>query len=199
MDLLSEGRFLFGIGTGYIPLELENHGIEFKRRRAVMRDKMRAVETIWSNEVATYSSEYVEFRDCQQYPKPVQLPRPPVLIGGSLRDDTLADILEYGDGWMPSAMMGSNLAADIARLRHSAEEAGRDPESLEVAIIHTETSGDQRSPGKWDRLNIDEQLVSEYESMGAGMVIVLAPSIAGDEVLRVLDHYSEALQPYLVP
>lgn len=197
VDHLSGGRFSFGIGTGYVPKEIENHGVPFKRRYSLMRDKMRAVQTIWSNEIASYEGEYVSFTDVQQFPKPVQQPRPPVMIGGSLRDSALNDVIEYGDGWMPSAMMGDDLSADIRRLRHAAEDAGRDPEHIEVCIIHTERAGDRRSADAWDRLDIDEQMVADYEAMGAGMVIVLVPSGPADEVLPVLDRYSAALAPFL--
>lgn len=199
VDFVSGGRFLFGIGAGYVPAEIENHGVPFKKRYSLMRDKMRAIETIWTSEVASYEGPHVKFSDVEQFPKPMQGPRPPVMIGGALRDSTLADIIEYADGWMPSAMMGQDLSADIARLRRASADAGRDPTTIKVFIIHTEQFGNQRSTEAWDRLIINEEMVLEYESMGADMVVVLAPSRPTDDVLRVLDNYSDGLRNFLIP
>ncbi|WP_024444909.1 hypothetical protein [Mycolicibacterium iranicum] len=82
--------------------------------------------------------------------------------------------------------------------RQAADDAGRDPECIDVHIIHTERCGNRRSADAWDRLDMNERVVADYEAMGAGKVIVLVPSGPADEVLPVLDRYSEALAPFLV-
>ena len=89
-DFVSDGRFIFGIGYGYILKEVANHGINPKMRRGILREKMLAIETIWSNSVASFAGTYVSFEDCEQYPKPVQAPRPPVLLGGKLREESIS-------------------------------------------------------------------------------------------------------------
>ena len=101
LDLLSNGRLVLGIGFGWNHEEMENHGIDVKRRRALVRDKMLAMQALWSNEVAEYRGEFVCFEPSWQWPKPIQQPRPRVLIGGAAGPKLFDHIAEYGDGWLP--------------------------------------------------------------------------------------------------
>jgi len=97
LDLLSGGRFLFGIGGGWNREEMEHHGTDPARRFAVMRERVLAMKEIWTHDVAEFHGEHVDLDPLWQWPKPVQQPHPPVLVAGN-GPGTLARVLEYGDG-----------------------------------------------------------------------------------------------------
>lgn len=101
LDRLSDGRFDFGIGYGWIDQEIENHGVPFRERREVFRDKLRIVLALWTDEVASHKGSHVSLQDSFQWPKPVQTPHPPIYLGAGLGPRTLEDIVEFADGWMP--------------------------------------------------------------------------------------------------
>jgi hypothetical protein len=103
VDLLSGGRFVLGIGYGWNREEMENHGIDVKRRRERVRETMLAMQALWANEVAEYHGEFVRFEPSWQWPKPVQQPRPTVLLGGAPGPTLFSHVAEYADGWLPIA------------------------------------------------------------------------------------------------
>lgn len=118
LDHLSAGRFDFGIGYGWNELEIRNLGVDFSRRRAILREKMRAMNALWTDEVVSFDGEFVRFSESWAWPKPVQKPRPPVLVGGPPKDWVLNDILEFADGWLPLLPIDlADLAAAVSRLR----------------------------------------------------------------------------------
>ncbi|TYB48906.1 LLM class F420-dependent oxidoreductase [Actinomadura chibensis] len=120
LDLLSGGRFLFGVAAGWNREELENHGTDPKRRLSVMADRIKAMRTIWTEDVATYSGPYVSFDRIQSWPKPVQSPVP-ILIGGN--GPTVLDrVLSYGTEWLPEP--APDLPDRIAEYRERARAAG---------------------------------------------------------------------------
>ncbi len=122
LDLLSGGRFEFGIGAGWNKDEIENHGVDFTKRFAVMRERTEAMTAIWTNDVASYQGEHVAFHEITSWPKPVQRPRPPVLIGGN--GPTVLDrVLAYADGWIPNREPG--LGDRVAELHRRAAEEGK--------------------------------------------------------------------------
>ena len=122
LDLLSGGRFEFGVGAGWNRGEVENHGTDFTRRFTVMRERVEAMQAIWTQDAASYHGRFVNFESIASWPKPVQRPYPPVLVAGS--GPTVLDrVLAYGDGWMPE--YEEALAARIAELQRRAQEAGR--------------------------------------------------------------------------
>ncbi len=124
LDQLSGGRFLFGVGAGWNREEMENHGTDPDRRFALMRERVEAMKAIWTEEEAEYHGKYVDFDPIWCWPKPVQKPHPPVLVGGN-GEKVLERVVAYGDEWMPNRVSG--LRERIAELGRLAEEAGRDP------------------------------------------------------------------------
>ena len=113
LDLVSQGRLVLGVGFGWNEEEMENHGIVFKRRRARVREHMLAMQALWSNEVAEFHGEFVDFEASWQWPKPVQQPRPRVLIGGGAGPKLFDHIAEYADGWMPIGGAGLREALPV--------------------------------------------------------------------------------------
>ncbi len=101
LDLISGGRFLFGIGVGWNEDEMEHHGVDPSRRRAVVREKVLAMKALWTQDEASFDGEFVKFEPSWSWPKPVQQPHPPILMGGAGGPVTYRHIIEYCDGWMP--------------------------------------------------------------------------------------------------
>jgi len=172
VDLLSGGRFVLGIGYGWNREEMENHGIDVKRRRERVRETMLAMQALWANEVAEYHGEVVRFEPSWQWPKPVQQPRPTVLLGGAPGPTLFSHVAEYADGWLPIG--GSGLAQALPELRRAWEARGRDPGALQVVPF-----GVFPDAGKLDH----------YRSLGVTEAVLRVPSAPREKVLPVLDSY----------
>jgi probable F420-dependent oxidoreductase len=176
LDLLSGGRLVLGIGYGWNVEEMENHGIDVKRRRALVREKMLAMQALWANEVASFRGEFVRFEPSWQWPKPVQQPRPRVLIGGAAGPRLFGHIAEYADGWMPIG--GAGVEASLPALRRAFEERERDPSG-----IHVVPMGVLPDRGKLDH----------YAAIGVTEAVLRLPPQPRDDVLPVLDDYVKYL------
>ena len=101
LDQLSNGRFLFGVGFGWNHEEMESHGVDIKRRRKLVREKILACKELWTKDEASFDGEFVKFEASWAWPKPVQQPHPPIVLGCSITDLHVRHIVEYGDAWMP--------------------------------------------------------------------------------------------------
>ena len=125
LDLVSQGRFMLGVGGGWNREEMENHGTVYSKRFKRLRESVEAMKAIWTEEEATYHGEFVNFDRIWSWPKPTQTPHPPVIVGGD-GERTLERVIRYGDEWMPIGMRDtSSLSARISELRTMAAEAGR--------------------------------------------------------------------------
>jgi probable F420-dependent oxidoreductase len=127
LDLLSGGRFLFGVGAGWNRAEMADHGTDPRTRMALLADRIRAMREIWTAEEAEYHGEYVDFGPLWSWPKPVQRPYPPVLVGGN-GPGAEDRVLDFGDGWLPQTGPLADMAEfrrRVARLRSRAADAGR--------------------------------------------------------------------------
>jgi probable F420-dependent oxidoreductase len=178
LDFLSRGRFLFGIGGGWNAEEMENHGTDFKKRWRVLREKILAMKEIWTKDEAEYHGEFVNFDPIWSYPKPVQKPHPPILLGVNTLK-ALERVVEYCDGWFPLAGRAGDLAAGIADLRRLAEKARRDPKSLSVSVYAA---------------SVEESVVRQYEKAGVERTIFSLPSADRDTVLPILDRCAKVAQ-----
>ena len=177
LDRLCQGRFVFGIGYGWNREEMRNHGVEYRTRRGVVRERLLAMQALWSQEQAAYRGEYVEFDECWSWPKPVQQPRPRTLIGGAAGPKLFAAIAEFADGWMPIG--GAGMKAALVELRAAFGEAGRDPNALHVVPF-----GVLPTAGKLDY----------YQELGVSEAVLRLPGAGRDAVLPVLDEYVSWLE-----
>ena len=173
LDWLSAGRAVVGIGYGWNVEEMEDHGIDAKRRRARVREVMLAMEALWANEVASFQGEHVRFEASWQWPKPVQQPRPPVLIGGVPGPKLFAHIAEFGDGWIPIG--GAGMREALPELRAAFEAQGRDPSALHVVPMGVVPSREK---------------LDYYAATGVTEAVMRLPSAPRDEVLPLLDAYA---------
>jgi probable F420-dependent oxidoreductase len=176
LDRIAGGRFVLGIGFGWNEDEMENHGVDPKRRRAHAREAMLAMQALWSSEVAGYQGEFVRFTPSYQWPKPIQQPRPRVLIGGGAGPGLFAHIAEYGDGWMPIG--GAGIKQALPELRRAAAERGRDPSALHVVPIGVLP---------------DPEKLAYYRESGVTECALRLPSAPRDAVLPVLDRFARLL------
>lgn len=133
LDHLAEGRFTFGVGFGWNTDEMRHHGVDPDLRRTIGREKAMAMKELWTNDVASFSGAHVAFGPSWQWPKPVQRPHPPIWVGGG--KSTMPHVVEWADGWMP--IEGVMPVVDLVhRLRHMAEDAGRDPATISVYVAN---------------------------------------------------------------
>jgi probable F420-dependent oxidoreductase len=174
LDHLSGGRVVLGVGYGWNIDEMEDHGVVPSTRRALVREKVLAMKGLWRDEVAGFDGEHVRFEPSWSWPKPIQQPHPPILIGGGPGSVLFRHIAEYGTGWMPLAGIGPR---DVrSALRAAAEEAGRDPDSVEIVPV-------------WVRA--EKSTLDHYASIGITKAILGLPAAKDDEVLPILDSYQK--------
>jgi probable F420-dependent oxidoreductase len=119
LDHLSGGRFEFGVGAGWNREEMANHGTDPRTRMRLFRERVEAMKAIWTNDEASYDGEFVSFERIWSWPKPIQRPHPPVLVGG-LGPTVLDRVLAFGDAWFPNYMR-EGLPERAAELRARAD------------------------------------------------------------------------------
>ena len=128
---LSRGRFLFGIGAGWLKEETEIMGGDFAHRWTQTRDAILAMKELWTKDESEYHGRYYNFPAVRSFPKPAAKPHPPVLLGGSSKY-VFKRIVEWGDGWLPTGVSVEGIQRGCATLNGLAEKAGRDPRSLNI-------------------------------------------------------------------
>ncbi|MBV8703951.1 MAG: LLM class F420-dependent oxidoreductase, partial [Acetobacteraceae bacterium] len=143
LDQASGGRFLFGIGGGWNAEEMEDHGTVFTTRFKKMREQIEAMKAIWTQSKPEYQGELVSFPPMMVWPKPVQKPHPPVIVGGAF-PHAARRAIRYGDGWIPIAGRGdaAGLDTQLKEFRRMAQEAGRDPASVPVSLFGAPADAD---------------------------------------------------------
>jgi probable F420-dependent oxidoreductase len=169
LDHVSGGRFLFGIGGGWNREEMANHGTDYARRWKVLRERVEAMKAIWREEEASYAGEFVRFERIWCWPKPVQKPHPPILVGGN-GERTLERVVRYGDGWMPLGRGDMTFGERIRELQELAAKAGRG--AIPVSLF-----GGPSDPGK----------LEAHRSDGVARVFFPIPPGGRDTVLPRLD------------
>ena len=137
LDLYSGGRFLFGVGTGWLREETELMGGNFDHRWSQTREAIEVMKALWTNEVAEFHGEYFDFPPVKSYPKPAQKPHPPVILGGMARR-VLRRVANHADGWMPNRVTPAEVEDSRARLDAMAAEGSRDPASITISVYGQE-------------------------------------------------------------
>lgn len=181
VDHLSGGRLTLGLGYGWNVEEAADHGVDWRTRRELVRDRMALMRALWAEEPTAHEGPFGSVRASHAHPKPVRKPRGPVvgprtLVGGAAGPKLFAHISEFADGWLPIG--GRGLTESLPLLRAVWADAGRDPAALEVVPYAV-----QPSPGK----------LAHYAELGVEEVVVQLPPAGEQEVLRLLDAYAEHL------
>jgi len=175
VDLVSNGRFIFGIGAGWNREEMANHGTDFSSRWKLLRERTEAIKNIWTNDVAEYHGEMVDFGPMWCWPKPVQRPHPPVILGGS-GPKILERVVRYADGWMPNR---GEVIERIPELQRMAAAAGR--ERIPVSYYP--------KPGA------DE--IARLAKAGVDRCIYYVPADGREAALKKLDELATMIRPFV--
>lgn len=136
LDHHSGGRYLFGVGTGWLKEEVELMGGDFRFRWTQTREYIDAMKALWTNDAAEYHGRFIDFPPLRVFPKPARKPHPPVIIGG-MAPKVLERIVECADGWLPNRITPPEVEAARRELDSRAKDAGRDPSSISISIYGT--------------------------------------------------------------
>jgi probable F420-dependent oxidoreductase len=172
VDHISGGRFLFGVGNGWNEDEMANHGTAFKSRHKLARERIEAMKEIWTKSKAEYHGEFVNFDPMMAWPKPVQKPHPPILVGGAFPYGARR-ALRYGNGWMPHRTRPEygDVQALLPKFRAMAAEADRDLASVPITIWG---ATDNLDVLKRDR---DDGVVREVISLDSAKADTILPQL----------------------
>jgi probable F420-dependent oxidoreductase len=177
LDHLSGGRFLFGIGAGWLREETEIMGGDFEHRWSQTREAVLVMKELWTKEEAEYHGKFYNFPPVRSFPKPFQTPHPPIFLGGSA-GNVFKRIVAWGDGWMPTWATPQDIKSGRATLDELANAAGRDPHSIEI-MVYGEAG--------------DPETLKRFEEAGASRVIVRLQTTEGDAALTELERMAEQL------
>ena len=178
IDQLSAGRFLFGSGIGWNRDEMENHGTVFETRAQLTRERIEAMKAIWTKSKPEYHGELVKFDPMMVWPKPVQKPHPPVLVGGAFPQGARR-ALRYGDGWMPVMRGGQSIVDLVQKFKAMAAEMGRDPATVPLTTFGAPENADQ---------------LKTLRDAGIARVIVTLDSEKSEKILPILDRWAALIR-----
>ncbi len=178
LDQISGGRVILGVGAGWNAEEMADHGTVFAERFEVMAEKIAAMRAIWTESKPEYHGTHVDFDAMMTWPKPVQKPHPPVLVGGGFPHGARRAIA-FGDGWMPIGGRDLDILEVLPRFRQMAAEAGREPDDLPVMVFGGAPEADA---------------VKRNADAGVARTVFMLPSAGEDELLPLLDQYAALIE-----
>jgi probable F420-dependent oxidoreductase len=181
IDQVSGGRFLFGIGVGWNAEEMEDHGTVFATRAKLVRERVEAMKAIWTRSKPEYSGEFVNFPPMMTWPKPVQQPYPPVIVGGAYPHGPRR-AARYGDGWIPLAGRPGqygDITETLPKFHAMLKEAGRDPASCPVSVFSAPEDADA---------------LKRHRDLGIARVVTTLPAAKEDVVLPILDRWASLIR-----
>ena len=176
LDRFSGGRFLLGIGTGWLREETEIMGGDFDHRWTQARESIEVMRALWTQDAAEYHGRYYDFPPVQCNPKPAQAGGPPVILGGNARN-VFRRVARWGDGWMPTAASPEQIAAGRAAIDELAEASGRDPADIDITVFGQPA---------------DRALIDQFERAGANRVIVRLADTTSAEALDELERIADS-------
>jgi probable F420-dependent oxidoreductase len=182
LDVMSGGRFVFGIGFGWNREEFESHGFPADVRRDVVMEKLAMMKAIWTQDVASYVGQHLQLEPSWSWPKPLQRPHPPVLLGGTPTPSMFRQIAESADGWIPTTMTPSaTLDSELKQLAAAWERVGRVGAPHVMVMQRPEASPVLRS------------VLARYRDLGVNRVLIDVPTEGREALLPILDGVAAAL------
>jgi len=181
LDRLSKGRFLFGVGIGWLKEEFRALGIPPERRAQRTCEYLDAMRAVWTQTSPSFEGEFCGFPAVRSLPKPVQQPYPPVVFGGNSAP-ALRRAVYHGDGWFGFNLLPDEAALAMAQLHAHASEAGRSTEDLFIAV----------APGeKMPQMTLDG--LKQYRDAGVKQVVLRLPTASPDRIDAALEAMAEHL------
>jgi len=177
LDMYSQGRFLFGIGAGWLREETEIMGGDLAHRWSQTRESILAMKELWTTVGSEYHGKYYDFPPVYSFPRSVQKPHPPVFLGGMAKN-VFKRIIDYGDGWMPNRVVPEDVQKGRATLDELAEAAGRDPKSIIVSVFGQQPDAD---------------LLKGFEEAGADRVMIRVETANEEDTLKNLHSIAETV------
>lgn len=179
LDVISGGRVLFGVGYGWNVEEMGSHGTAFDERRELLREKIHLMKALWTEDVASYEGELISLEPSWAWPKPVQDPHPPIIMGAGIGPKTLAHIVEFCDGWIPLGR--HEIREAVTTVRRGLEDAGRDPADFEI----TKYGASRRT-----------ESLDELAELGVDRAVFPVESDPPARVIEKLDELAEIARSY---
>ncbi len=179
LDNISNGRFMLGVGGGWNLDEMRHHGVVPETRFRRLRESIEAMKELWANDVAEYHGKIIDFGPSRQNPKPLQLPHPPIHVGGSY-PGAVRRAISYGNGWMPIWGRGTeNIAEQLDAVERDCEAAGRKRSDIEISIYLAPS---------------DPETVKLLRDLGVDRLVFGLPSVGEQEALPIIDQYTCHIQ-----
>jgi probable F420-dependent oxidoreductase len=188
VDWISNGRFLFGIGAGWLEEEMRLFTPHFEHRFAFMKEAVTAMRKVWADDGASFEGRWIRFPAVVCRPKPVQKPGPPVIIGG-MGPNVLKRVAGWGDGWMPIGLPPDEVAKARDEIGRLARAAGRDPAKITITVMIGAPPG-MEAPAL-DMLP-PREILAAYRDAGADRVVVSIPTLPADGTVAHLDRIASA-------
>jgi probable F420-dependent oxidoreductase len=176
LDLYSGGRFIFGVGAGWFPEEAAIMGVDFKRRWLHLRESIEALRELWTKDEASYAGEIINFPAVKLYPKPVQKPCPPIILGAHDPKYALRRVARYADGWCPGGLAPEKAREYIPQIRAMALEFGRDPDRLEFSVL--QMAAGTAAPS--------DETITQYRDAGVTRLVILPGASAESDGVNLV-------------
>jgi probable F420-dependent oxidoreductase len=178
VDVLSGGRFMFGVGAGWLDTEMADHGVVYRTRFQLLREQLRAIKEIWTTGESEFHGKFVNFDPMRSLPKPLQKPHPPIIMGGE-GEKAVAVAAELCNGWAPWQLDWPTAKETIALLKQRTAEAGRDPASLEISLFEKSIPGPEN--------------MAEMQAAGVQRIILTVLGQSREEALPRLDQMAKLM------
>lgn len=179
LDQVSSGRFLFGVGVGWLAEEMENHGIRYQTRYRQAGEQLAAMKLIWTEPEPEFQGNFIRFTKMKTYPKPLQSPHPPIIAGSGIGVKSMEFIIEHCDGWMPIVGNTSwqQIKDSLPELKRQAHQFGRDPDTIDLSVFCWSAP---------DKFTIDDM-----GKQGFNRIVISLEAKSRDTALRDLDEYTK--------
>lgn len=184
LDYLSKGRFMFGVGAGWIEAEMADHGVVYRTRYQLLKEQIRTIKEIWTTSESEFHGKFVNFDKMKAFPKPYQHPHPPIIMGGG-GGKAIECAAELCDGWAPWCMQWSMVKEGITELKKQAAVNGRDPNSLEITLF------EESIP--------DKRTMAEMETAGIKRIVLTIYGQSREQALPALDLFAKINSGFAEP
>ena len=176
LDMFSKGRFIFGVGAGWLESEMADHRVVYRTRFQLLKEQLQAIKAIWASDESEFHGKFVNFDKMRAFPKPYQRPHPPIIMGGT-SEKALECAAELCNGWAPWSLEWSKAKQAIVELKRQAAANGHDPSSLEISLFEKSIP--------------NQKTIAEMEAAGVKRIILTIEGQSREEALPTLDQLAK--------